>query len=447
MWDGVLLVYQNYYRFRREPFGPTPDPEFLYKSEVHQQALEQLLRGVRQREGMVLLTGDIGTGKTTTTRALLQLLEGDVFTALVRNPFVGAVDLLRALLLDFQVVSDGSALREAERQHLVETLSRFLLSLDSIGASALVVVDEAQNLSPSVLEQLRVLTTLESDQHKLLQILLVGQPELLTLLGTSEMRALNQRIARRCRLRPLTREEGEQYVGFRIRLARETSESLFSDRAMDLIHECSQGIPRRINQLCDRALEEGYLALSPMVDESLVREAATALDLPLERDSASAAKPRSVQKSKPTQRRKRGFLWTGLVVALGLALPATIAALGILKLGVLGVPDTPQLPSSAVPSFRAPVEFSAGAGGESIVSYCIRTGLHETRPAANVTAALLRYGGVAAEVAPAGNSRQGYVVWIGPYESLVEARSIETTVTRGFGVADAQIVAEVLSTS
>lgn len=175
-------MYEDYYRFNRQPFSPTPDPEFLYKSAIHQRALEELLRGIRRREGMLLLTGDVGTGKTTTTRALLGLLDRDVFTALVIDPFVTADELLRVLLSDFGVVSDVRVMEGVSRQSLVDTLNRFLLSLSSVGASALAVVDEAQNLDPAVLEQLRVLTALETDQQKLLQILLVGQPELLSLI-------------------------------------------------------------------------------------------------------------------------------------------------------------------------------------------------------------------------------------------------------------------------
>lgn len=439
-------MYEDYYRFRRQPFSPTPDPEFLYKSEVHQQTIEQLLRGVRRREGMVLLTGDVGTGKTTTSRAVLQLLDADVFTALVRNPFVGAAELLRALLLDFEVIADGTAVRDVGSPDLVETLSRFLLSLDSVGGSALVVVDEAQNLSPPVLEQLRVLTTLETDQHKLLQILLVGQPELETLLGTPEMRAVNQRIARRCRLRPLTREEVEQYVGFRIRMARGTSDSLFSVRAFDLVHECSKGIPRRINQVCDRALEEGYLALSPTIDESLVREAAATLDLPLGRDTASMTGSRSGPGGQSVQKGRRAPRWVVVSISLGFAILGIGAALLVVKPWVLSAPETLQPPGSAILSFRAPVEFSVGTTPGAIGGYAIRTGVHNTRPAADVTAAMLRYGGVDAEVAPAGGIRLGHVVWIGPYGSLAEARRMEAAVTREFGLVDAQIVADGVST-
>ncbi len=144
-------MYEDYYRFRCQPFSPTPDPEFLYKSDSHQQALEQLLRGIRRREGMLLLTGDVGTGKTTTTRALLRLLDKNIFTARVLNPFASEGELLRVLLQDFGVVSEGPALQDASRQSLVETLNRFLVSLAGLGASALAVGDSAPNLRPGVL--------------------------------------------------------------------------------------------------------------------------------------------------------------------------------------------------------------------------------------------------------------------------------------------------------
>lgn len=271
-------MYEDHYRFHRQPFSPTPDPEFFYKSDSHQQALEQLLQGIRRREGILLLTGDVGTGKTTTTRALVRLLDKNVFTALVLNPFVSEDELLRVLLQDFGVVSDSRALQDAGRQSLVETLNRFLLSLAAVGASALAVVDEAQNLTAPVLEQLRVLTGLETDQQKLLQILLVGQPELQTMLALPEMRQLNQRIARRCTLRPLTRDEVDQYVAFRVRLAGGAWETIFTRRALDLIYQVSEGVPRKINLVCDRSLEMGFAALSLTIDEALVAKAAEALE-------------------------------------------------------------------------------------------------------------------------------------------------------------------------
>ena len=286
-------MYEDYYRFRCQPFSPTPDPEFLYKSDSHQQALEQLLGGIRRREGMLLLTGDVGTGKTTMTCALLRLLDKNIFTALVLNPFVSEGELLRVLLQDFGVVSDGRALQDASRQSLVETLNRFLLSLAGIGASALAVVDVAQNLRPPVLEQLRVLTALETDQQKLLQILLVGQSELQTMLALPEMRQLNQRIAQRCTIRPLTCDEVEKYVEFRVQMARGAWETMFTGRALDLIYQFSEGVPRQINLICDRSLETGFAALSPTIDETLVARAVEALEFTrASRGAIPATRPR-----------------------------------------------------------------------------------------------------------------------------------------------------------
>ena len=194
-------MYEDYYRFTRHPFSLTPDPEFLYKSEAHQAALEQLQRGIRRSEGFFLLTGDVGTGKTTICRTLVQQLGRNVFTALVLNPFVTQEELVRAILQDFGVVTHEEArtgaFAWATKQQLINTLNDFLISLAQIGASAVVVVDEAQNLSPSLLEGIRLLSNLETDDRKLLQILLVGQPELVTTLEADGMRQLRQRVARR----------------------------------------------------------------------------------------------------------------------------------------------------------------------------------------------------------------------------------------------------------
>ena len=288
-------VYEDHYQFRRQPFSLTPDLEFFYKSDSHQAALEQLLRGIRRREGTLLLTGDVGTGKTTTTRALFRLLDKKVFTALVLDPCVSGDDLARILLQEFGIVSDGSALQDAGRQILVETLNRFLLSLAAVGASALVVVDEAQNLTPPALEQLRVLTALGTDQQKLLQILLVGQPELETMLALPEMRELNQRIARRCTIRSLTCDEVEQYVRFRVRMAGGAWETLFTGRALELIHQFSEGVPRKVNLICDRSLETGFAALSATIDETLVVAAAEALEF-------TRAGPGAIPSPRPRRR-------------------------------------------------------------------------------------------------------------------------------------------------
>ncbi|HJN45865.1 MAG: hypothetical protein CL477_06105 [Acidobacteria bacterium] len=436
-------MYEDYYRFRRRPFSPTPDPEFLFKSASHQQALEQLQRGIGRREGMLLLTGDVGTGKTTTTRALLQLVDRDVFTALVLNPFVSENELLRVLLQDFGVVSDSRALQDASRQSLVETLNRFLLSLAHVGASALAVVDEAQDLAPSVLEQLRVLTALETDQQKLLQILLVGQPELQALLGTPEMRQLNQRIARRCTLRPLTREEVDRYVGFRVQLASGVAETMFSERALDLIYEFSEGIPRKINLICDRSLEAGFAALSPTIDETLVGKAAGVLEFTragnTEVPSPQPGSGRAPALGVVAAQTKRWLAAAaGVVAGVGIG-----AALAVLVPWMPGAgPAVPAPPAMlARLALPAPVEFAAGAGPGERQSYSIRTVIFETRPPADATAAMLSELGADAAVVATEGGDAGYLVWVGPYASLADARLMETVVKRRFGFLDARIVA------
>ena len=439
--DRSTLVYEDYYRFRRQPFSPTPDPECLYKSDSHQHALEQLLRGIRRREGILLLTGDVGTGKTTTTRALLRLLDSDVLTALVLNPFVSEVELLRVLLQDFGVVSDGRALQDASRQRLVDTLNRFLLSLAGVGASALVVVDEAQNLTPPVLEQLRVLTALETDQQKLLQILLVGQPELQALLGAPELRPLHQRIARRCTLRPLTSDEVEQYVGFRVRMERDAWETIFTGRALDLIYQFSEGVPRKINLICDRSLEVGFAALSPTIDETLVVKAAEALELTqATRGAISLPQPgRGPGRLRVAPQTKRWMAAAaGVVAGVGLGAALTLQAPWSPNAGPDVSALTPILATLALPE---PVEFGAGAARGAEQSYAIRTVEFDTRPPADATASTLRELGAEAVVVSEGDALR-HVVWVGPYSSLADARLIETAITRRFRFPDARIVSD-----
>ncbi|MDA1093456.1 MAG: AAA family ATPase [Acidobacteria bacterium] len=445
-------MYEDYYRFRRQPFSPTPDPEFLYKSETHQKALEELLRGVRRREGMLLLTGGVGTGKTTTTRALLGLLDRDVFTALVINPFVTADELLRVLLTDFGVVSDSALLQGASRQRLVDTLNRFLLSLSSVGASALAVIDEAQNLDPAVLEQLRILTGLETDQQKLLQILLVGQPELQALLVTPEMRPLNQRIGRRATLSPLNREEVERYVGFRVQLARGAGNPLFSQDALDQVYACTGGIPREINQLCDRSLESGFAAQRPTVDRATVAEAAAALGF-----SSPAAAPAVVeslpdadsspvgQRSRITPKTKR-VLATAFGLAAGVGIGAWVAVTMPTWLGSGVTPGgappavvdaTPSAPSLAAAPSEAP------QGGQA---YRVMAARFDARRSADALAERLRRLGGAVSVAPPAGpdsqNEEGYLVWVGPYTTLTAAQAMDTAIRNRFGLDGTRIVAD-----
>lgn len=276
-------MLEDYYGFAEQPFSLTPDPRFFFRSEAHERALEDLNRAIERREGFMLLTGDIGTGKTTLCRTLLDQLDRRTFTALVLNPFVTEEELLRAILLDFGVVTRAEvrrgALATSSKQEMVEVLNQFLASLAAIGASAVLVIDEAQNLPAATLEQVRVLTNLETDRRKLLQIVLVGQLNLVMILAGPGMRQLDQRISRRCQLRPLNRRETGDYIAHRLHVARGATLVHFTDKAIDQVHRLSAGVPRMINMLCDRALERGQATGAAHVTPPLVLEAGGELAL------------------------------------------------------------------------------------------------------------------------------------------------------------------------
>ena len=210
-------MHEDYFGFAEKPFSLTPDPKYLYRSASHGSAFELMQYAIRRREGFVVVTGDIGTGKTTLCRAVLDQLDRRTFTALVLNPFLSEEDLLRVILQDFGVVSRDEIKRGrlagVSKQELIETLNQFLLSLLPIGAGALLIIDEAQNLPLQTLEQIRILSNLETDKEKLLQIILVGQLNLETLLRSPELRQLDQRVSIRYRLRQLEEEQNLRLFG------------------------------------------------------------------------------------------------------------------------------------------------------------------------------------------------------------------------------------------
>src|SRR5919205_1396950 len=216
-------MYESYYGFAEKPFSLTPDPKYLYRSQSHANAFELLQYAIRRREGFIVITGDIGTGKTTLCRALLEEIDRNTFTALVLNPFLSEEDLLKLILQDFGVVSrediKRGRLRNVSKQELIETIYDFLLSLLPLRASAVLIIDEAQNLPIPVLEQIRILSNLETDKEKLLQIVLVGQLNLNPLLKAPQMRQLDQRVSIRYQLRPLGVDEISAYITHRLAIA------------------------------------------------------------------------------------------------------------------------------------------------------------------------------------------------------------------------------------
>ncbi len=276
-------MYEEYFGLLEKPFSLTPDPKYLYRSRSHARAFELMQYAIRRREGFIAMTGEIGTGKTMLCRALLEAIDRNTFTALVLNPFLSAEDLLKLVLQDFGVVSREQVkqgrLNAVSRQELIDGLYDFLLSLLPLHGNAVLIIDEAQNLPRSVLEQLRILSNLETDKEKLLQILLVGQLELQTLLRTPELRQLDQRISIRHELEPLTRQETGDYISHRLAVAGGAGSVAFDNAAIDHVYWCSGGIPRLVNLICDRALFGAFAAQTGRVSRDLAKRAVATLDL------------------------------------------------------------------------------------------------------------------------------------------------------------------------
>ena len=276
-------MYERYYGLTEKPFSLTPDPKFLYRSPTHANAFELLQYAIRRREGFVVVTGDIGTGKTTLCRALLEDIDRNTFTALVLNPFISEEDLLKRILQDFGVISRDDIKRgqlaHVSKQELIDTLYEFLLGLIPLKASAVLIIDEAQNLPVSVLEQIRILSNLETDKEKLLQIILVGQLNLLPLLKSPEMRQLDQRVSIRYQLDPLDKAGVASYIVHRLAVAGGSGAVQFAAKAAEKVHRLSGGIPRLINLICDRALLAGFAARANRISAEMVGEAAESLEV------------------------------------------------------------------------------------------------------------------------------------------------------------------------
>ncbi|MEI6669926.1 MAG: AAA family ATPase [Acidobacteriota bacterium] len=276
-------MYEEYFGFTEKPFSLTPDPRYLYKSETHANAFELLQYAMRRREGFVVVTGDIGTGKTTLCRALLEQIDRRTFTALVLNPFLSEDDLLKLILQDFGIVSrddvKAGRLAGVSKQELIDTLYDFLLGLLPLQANAVLIIDEAQNLPLQVLEQLRILSNLETDKQKLLQIILVGQQNLKTILRSPELRQLDQRVSIRYELKPLTEEETTAYIHHRLYVAGGASSVSFTPKAVQVVFQYSGGTPRLINLICDRSLLGAFSAKVNKVSHDLVVRATESLDL------------------------------------------------------------------------------------------------------------------------------------------------------------------------
>lgn len=266
-------MYEKFFNFTESPFNLTPDPRFFFSSPKHEDALSQILYGVQERKGFIVLTGEVGTGKTTLCRFLLDRLDAKIKTSLIFNPNLTTIELLQAINQDFGIGSKSQSKRE-----LVDELNRFLLSELSQGGNAVLIVDEAQNLTIDCLEEIRLLSNLETFKEKLLQILLVGQPELRDKLSLQELRQVNQRVSLRYHLDPLDLEETENYIGYRLKVAGGREKVLFTPKAIDKIHRLTHGVPRLINILCDKTLLAAYVAETKVINDTLIDRAQIELE-------------------------------------------------------------------------------------------------------------------------------------------------------------------------
>ena len=277
------MIYAGYFGLSEPGFSITPDPRFLYLSEAHREALAHLLYGIGEGGGFVLLTGEVGTGKTLLCRTFLEQIPEQVDVALILNPALTAAELLHAICDEYRIVLPDET---PSIRLMLARLNDYLLAAHGANRKPLLLIDEAQNLMPEVLEQIRLLTNLETHTHKLLQIFLVGQPELREMLRSPALRQLSQRITARYHLKPLNRREASAYITHRLAIAG-AKRPLFTASAQRRIHKLSGGVPRLINTLCDRALLGAFVTGKTKVDRRIIDQAADELlDLPNSAGSA-----------------------------------------------------------------------------------------------------------------------------------------------------------------
>ncbi len=274
-------IYETYYGLTEQPFAISTDPRFLYMSTSHARAFEDLVAGLRRDEGLVLLTGEAGTGKTTLCRAVISALGERTFSCIVLNPYMTGAELLKVVLRDFGLVSRdelrSGALARADAVQLMDTLEGFLLTVRSVDSRAILVVDEAQSLAPAVLDQVRLLTALERNGRRLIQVVLGAQPAILQTLKKDSMYALNERISRRVFLAPLSGSEIKAYIEHRLEVAGGRNKVTFTPEAVAVVTALARGLPRRVNLLCDRALQVGLAERVNVIGPELVSRAAQSM--------------------------------------------------------------------------------------------------------------------------------------------------------------------------
>jgi len=261
-------MYADYFGLKENPFSLSPEPRYLFLSEQHRDALNCLIYGIKEKKGFVLISGGIGLGKTTICRSLLASMDDSVETALIFNTAISELDLLETILGEYGIVVKNGA---GNKKYYIDALNEFLLDNFAAGKTTVLLIDEAQNLSRGVLEQIRMLSNLETETEKLIQIVLIGQPELTNTLMLPALRQLNERITVRYDLKPFSPKEVSDYIHHRLAVAEGPGSIKFTGRALDLIYVFSEGIPRRINALCDRALLIAYTKNVNEIDRKIIK--------------------------------------------------------------------------------------------------------------------------------------------------------------------------------
>jgi general secretion pathway protein A len=259
-------MYEKFYGLKRKPFSTTSEPHYFFESVSHREAYAAIQYGITERKGLILITGEVGTGKTTLCKKLLDRLDKSVKTSLILNPYFSDMQLLQAIVQDF-----GIAIERKNRLDIINRLNAFLIDLHRQGKNAVLIIDEAQHLTSRQLEQVRLLSNLETEEEKLLQVVLVGQPELTENLAKHRTRQIKQRIFVKYNLLPLKEDEVKEYIHLRLKDAGRADFG-FLDECYRIIYEFSGGIPRLINMLCDRALLLGYVREKVSLDETILRD-------------------------------------------------------------------------------------------------------------------------------------------------------------------------------
>ena len=407
-------MYEAVYGFREKPFSLTPDPKFFFLSQAHREALDHLLYGIQQREGFIVITGDVGTGKTTLCRALLGKLDERTKTALIFNPILSEEELLRSILQDFGLRGAG-----ATKKELIDELNEFLIQLLTEGRTAVLIVDEAQDLSERVLEHIRLLSNLETEKEKLIQIILVGQLGLLDLLGAPGLKQLNQRISVRFKVRPLSAHETNQYILHRLLIAGSSGEEVFSPSALQAIYRYSQGVPRLTNLACDRALLQGFVDQDPRITPTQVNQALKSLDQEVGMGPTGA-----------TPRRRASLTATAQII---------IAVIVMLLIGFVGgwIAATGWIPG-ALPSGHK--DMSRETPGD--VPFAVFVSSHSTETEAREAERRLEQRGYAPFTAFRAGSDRGRSYWVfaGRSRNLEEANRIRDRLASQDGYSEAQVM-------